>query len=267
VTGDRRRALDAFLASMEALCEVVEEPWGTFVRNVEFHRLHMANFLWLRELPPGGLDGALRRMDEVFEPFGIRDRPVYVADTDLSKRLESDFLRRGYRSKPEHAMFARQAPTLAANPAVSLRPARDQATRDDHDAVAGLIDEEDGYDHEVSFQLRALHWRRQAELDAEVYVAYLEGQSVGTVALQDIGGVGIIYDVQTAPRMRRRGVAATMVLHALARARESGLTPLFLLTPVEATAYRMYEKLGFVREGTLAGYLLSRAPTTPFTPG
>jgi N-acetylglutamate synthase-like GNAT family acetyltransferase len=100
-----------------------------------------------------------------------------------------------------------------------------------------------------------------------VYVAYLGGQPVGTVALQDVGGVGIVYDVQTAPRMRRRGAAATMVLHGLARAREAGLSPLFLLTPVEATAYQMYEKLGFAREGTLDGYLLSQAPNVPLTPG
>jgi len=264
---DRRRALDAFLVSMEVSCEVLEEPWGSLVRSAEFHRLHMANFLWLRELPPGGLDAALRRMDEAFHPYGIRDRPIYVEDPDLSRRLEPEFRRRGYAAKPEFAMYARRPPSLAANPAVTVRPARDEATRDDHDAVAGLIDEEDGYDHEVSFQLRALHWRRQRELDAEVYVAYLEAQPVGTVALQEIGGVGVVYDVQTVPRARRRGVAATMVLHGLSRARARGADLVFLLTPVESTAYRLYERLGFAREGTLDGYLFSTPPRAVLTAG
>ena len=255
MTDDRRRALDAFLASMQAACEVIEESWGTLVRNAEFHRLHMANFLWLRSLPPGGLDAALGRMDDAFTPYGIRDRPVYVEDPDLSRRLAPELERRGYAGRPEFTMYARRPPDLAANPAVSLRPTRDQATRDDHDAVAGLIDEEDGYDHEVSHQLRAIHWRREKELDGEGFVAYLAGQPVGTIALQVIGSVGILYDVQTLPGARRKGVAATAVLHALSRAHAKGAELAFLVTPVGAAGYRLYEKLGFVREGTLDGYL------------
>jgi len=31
MTDDQRRALDAILASLEAACEVVEEPWGVIV--------------------------------------------------------------------------------------------------------------------------------------------------------------------------------------------------------------------------------------------
>jgi GNAT superfamily N-acetyltransferase len=142
-----------------------------------------------------------------------------------------------------------------------VRPARDQATRDDHDAIAGLLHEEDGYDHEVSHQLLALNWRRQADLGSEVYVAYLDGQPAGNVSFDAVGGTGELYEVETIPEMRRRGVAATMVLAVRARAEALDLDPFFLRTTVGHTTHEMYEKLGFEREGTLEGFL--RAPTRP----
>ena len=255
MTDDQRRALGAILASLEAACEVVEEPWGAIVVNPEFHRIHMANFLWLHHLPPNGLDGALARVEEILGPLRIPDRQLFVEDPALADALAAGLEARGYRPKPEHLMFARNPPKLAANREVALRPARDASTWDDHDAVAGLMHEEDGYDHEVSFQLLALHRRRQADLGSEVFVAYLDGRPVGNVAIDGIGGVGELYAVETVPAARRRGVAATMVRGMRARAAERGLAPFFLRTTVGHTTWKMYEKLGFVREGTVAGFL------------
>jgi ribosomal protein S18 acetylase RimI-like enzyme len=258
MTDDRRRALDVLLATLEAGCEVVEEPWGAIAVNPEFPRIHMANFLWLRTLPPGGLDAALRRLDEVLAPYGIRDRPVYVEDMALSRRLAPEFAERGFTAKPEHVMIARGPPKLAANPAVAVRPARDQATRDDHDGIAGLIHEEAGYDHELSHQMLSLGWRRASLLGSETFVAYLEGRPAGNVGFDAVDGAGSLFEVETVPALRGRGVAVTMVLHVRRRAEAAGLAPFFLQTPVEDTTWRMYEKLGFAREGTLEGYLLAR---------
>lgn len=255
MTDDRRKALDTVLATLEAACEVVEEPWGTFAVNAEFHRIHMANFLWLRALPPGGIPTAVRRMEEVFAPLRIPDRQWFVEDVALAARIEGELARLGYVRKSEHLMFARRPPTLGRNSAVSVRPARDQSTRDDHDLVAGLLHEEDRYDHEVSHQLIALNWRRQAVLGSEVHVAFLDGRPVGNVSFDAVGGVGELYEVETVPEMRHRGVAATMLLAMRALAEEQGLRPFFLRTTVGHTTFQMYEKLGFDREGTLEGYL------------
>jgi len=255
VTDDRRRALDAVLASLEAGCDVVEEPWGAIVASPEFHRIHMANFLWLRALPNGGLGEAMRRAEDVLGSLRIPDRQIFVEDPPLAGRIASELAAQGYRQRSEHLMFGRGPPRLTTNADVALRPARDGATWDDHDAVAGLMHEEAGYDHEVSFQLLNLHRRRQAVLGSEVFVAYLDGQPVGNVAIDGIGGVGEVYEVETVPAIRRRGVAATMVLAMRARAEQRGLSPLFLRTTVGHTTHAMYEKLGFVREGTLEGFL------------
>ena len=261
MTDDRRRALDAVLATLETACQVIEEPWATFVVNPEFHWIHMANFLWLRALPHGGVPAVVRRMEEIFVPLRIPHRQWFVENSTLAARVEPELTDLGYARNAEHLMFARRPSGIAANPAVSVRPARDQSTRDDHDAVAGLLHEEDGYDHEVSHQLLALNWRRQAELASEVYVAYLDGQPAGNVSFDTVGRTGELYEVETVPALRRRGVAATMVLAMRARAVESSLDPFFLRTTVGHTTYEMYEKLGFDREGMLEGFL--RAPQEP----
>ncbi len=264
MTDDRQRALDAILASLESACEVVEEPWGTFVVNPEFHRIHMANFLWLRSLPPGGVREALARTEEVFAPLHVPDRQWFVESPALSGALAPDLHRVGFRTMSEHLMVSRHSPEVRANPDVALRPARDRSTWDDHDLVAGLIHEEEGYDHEVSHQLLALHRRRQAELGSDVSVAYLHGQPVGNVAMDGIGGAGELYEVETIPASRRRGVAATMVLAMRARAQERALAPFFLRTMVGHTTHRMYEKLGFEADGTLEGFLRESKPPNRF---
>ncbi len=242
MTDDRRSALDAVLASLEAACQVIEEPWGVFVANPEFHRIHMGNFLWLRALPPAGIDGALARLDDIFAPLRIPQRQLFFEDSALAERVTPELERRGFRRKAEHLMFARRPATLTANPEVALRPARDAATWDDHDAVAGLLHEEEGYDHEVSYQLLGLHRRRQAELGSEVYVAYVDGRPIGNVA----------------------------ILAMRARAGERDLSPFFLRTTVGHSTWQMYEKLGFVREGTLEGFLretpVSRESTRESSP-
>ena len=152
-------------------------------------------------------------------------------------------------------MAANRPSSLSRNPGVSVRPARDRSTRDDYDAVAGLIHEESKYDHEASNQLLAIHWRRAAELGTESYVAYLGGEAVGCAAIDDVGGVAVVQEVATHPSHRRQGVAATIVLHLFDRARFGGLAPVVLETPVRDSTVAMYEKLGFDRLGTLAEFL------------
>lgn len=252
---ERTAAVRAILASLEGACEVLEEPWGAIVANPEFHLIHMGNFAWVRELPDGGLGAVLARADDVFGPYGIPHRHVFVEDPALAERLGPELLEAGYVLRTSHVMVSRRAAELSANPDVALRPARDQATRDDHDAVAGLIDEEQGYGYEVSHQLLGLQWRRAGAIGREVYVAYLGGEPAGVVSLDGLAGVGIVPEVATVPALRGRGVAATMVLAMRRRAVEKGLDPLCLETAAKDTAWRMYERLGFDRVGTLASFL------------
>ena len=256
MTDLRGVAVRAILSAQEATCDVRVEGWGTFVVNAEFHLLHVANYLSLRTLPLGGLVEVLRRMDDTFGPLRIRHRMVFVEDEGLADRLGPEFATRGFVAQPSHVMAARRPPSLASNPDILLRPARDQSTRDDYDTVEGLIDEESGFDHEVSYQLLGIHWRRLLELRSEAYVAYAGGEALGCATLADVGGVAVVEEVATHPAFRGRGVAATIMLHLLERAKSRGLSPIVLETPLRDTTVEMYEKLGFDRVGRLDEFLL-----------
>lgn len=57
-----------------------------------------------------------------------------------------------------------------------------------------------------------------------LYVAYCEGQAVGTVSLFDAGGVGGVYNLGTHPAFRGRGVGRALLAHVLEEAQwECGL--------------------------------------------
>lgn len=252
-------ALGAILASLEGGCEVLDESWGVFVSNAEFHRVHMANFLWLRAPPPDGVAVALRRADEVYGPLRVPHRMVIVGgDGPVAPTVAPDLKGRGFSAVESYVMVARRPPELSVNPVATVRPARDQATRDDHDTVAGLIDEELGYDHEVSHQLLALQWRRAAALGREVYVVYLEGEPAGIGALDTLDGVGLIPEVATAPAWRNRGVAATLVSALRERAEAAGLATVCLETPARDTTWDMYGRLGFDIVGSCHEFLRDR---------
>ena len=247
-------AVRAILSAQEATCDVSEVPWGTLVVNPEFHLVHDANYLDLKAPAPGGIPEVLRRMDEAFAPLRIRHRKVFIGDEVLAWRVGPEFVGSGFTANPSIVMAANRPSSLSRSPEVSVRPARDRSTRDDYDAVAGLVHEESLYDHETSNQLLSIHWRRAAQLGTESYVAYLGGEAVGCAALDDVGGVAVVQEVATNPSHRSRGVAATVVLHLFDRARFSGLAPAVLETPVRDSTVAMYEKLGFDRIGTLAGF-------------
>lgn len=258
MSDDLSASLGSILSSLEGGCEVLDLGWGVLVSSAEFHRLHMANFLWLRSEPPSGVHGLLDRADEVFGPLRVRHRMVIAQDASLARTVGSELVGRGFLARESYVMVARRPPEVAVGPAATVRPARDQATKDDHDAVAGLLHEELGYDHEVSHQLLTLQWRRAASLGREVYVAYVEGEPAGVGALDDFGGVGVIEEIGTVPAWRRRGVAATLVRFLRDRAQAKSFSLLCLETPAWETAWRMYERLGFDIAGSVHEFLLTR---------
>ncbi len=120
-------------------------------------------------------------------------------------------------------------------------------------AVDGFVTDEDGY---------AEHLRDAASRarEAEVYVAALPeapADVAGTVTFCPQGspwselagpGEGEFRMLAVDPRARRRGVAAALVSVCVERSTELGYTAVVLSSlPVQQTAHRLYERLGFRR--------------------
>ena len=78
---------------------------------------------------------------------------------------------------------------------------------------------------------------------ADVYVARLHGDAVGSVTLTHHGDTTGIWAMGTDARLQRGGIGLRLLSTALARARERGARRFFLgATPA---GHRLYEKLGF----------------------
>jgi GNAT superfamily N-acetyltransferase len=77
------------------------------------------------------------------------------------------------------------------------------------------------------------------------YLAWVDGEPVGTAILYEGSTAGQILAVGTLPHARRRGVARHLVRHAIAVHTAAHATPLFLDTQPGSGAERLYLSLGF----------------------
>jgi ribosomal protein S18 acetylase RimI-like enzyme len=120
-------------------------------------------------------------------------------------------------------------------------------------AADGFVGEDDAYVD----RLRDAPTRAR---EAEVYVAELPGRPgalAGTVTFCPQGspwcelarpGEGEFRMLAVAPDARRRGVAAALVSVCVERSRELGYAAVVLSSmPVQQSAHRLYERLGFRR--------------------
>lgn len=86
-----------------------------------------------------------------------------------------------------------------------------------------------------------------------LYVAYRDGQAVGTAGLFEAGGIGGIYNLGTHPGCRRRGVATALLRHALDEACwECGLSE--CVVQASRMSLPLFLSAGFEPAATCARY-------------
>jgi GNAT superfamily N-acetyltransferase len=81
------------------------------------------------------------------------------------------------------------------------------------------------------------------------YVAFLDGEPVGSAGLNRVGAIPGLYNVATVPGARRRGVATAVTLAALGDAKAGGAATAVLGTTEMGRG--IYERLGFRPAGTI----------------
>jgi GNAT superfamily N-acetyltransferase len=98
-----------------------------------------------------------------------------------------------------------------------------------------------------------------------LYLAYTEGQAVGTTHLICDEATAGIYAVGTLRGHRRRGVATALIVRALRDARAAGCDVIGLRTLAGSDAERLYARIGFapVHESVL--WTAPEAPVEPPT--
>ena len=103
-----------------------------------------------------------------------------------------------------------------------------------------------------------------------LFAAEVDGKLVAHADLYCEDGVGQVENVFTLPDYRGRGLARSLVLHAVAESHAAGNELTFLVADAGAWPQRLYEKLGFETVGRYARFLKPRAyrrergPQAPF---
>jgi ribosomal protein S18 acetylase RimI-like enzyme len=193
------------------------------------------------------LQAAYDELAEAYDRIGAKWTVwVWPGDDGTARFLEG----RG------HALDAQPAAMLhdlsdVARPAPAALP---DWTADGDFAVVGPLNDR-AYEFGTDSFTRALRTRPSDAI--HVYVARDEGEPVGCLLMTDHDGNSDVECVAVVPEARGRGIAANLLGHALADARERGCETSTLVSTV--MGYRVYERLGFQPLGRFAMWELARS--------
>jgi GNAT superfamily N-acetyltransferase len=226
-------------------------PYGPVVVHTRLNLVHDLNFLRAEEPGDASADELAAEAERVQGAAGIGHRRVNLRDEAQRKRLQPGFVRLGWKSESFVLMVQRRGPDRRAEHEISevdeptLRPLWAEATRN----------EPHGKDEALVQQILE-HLRIMSEaMPTRLFAAEVEGKLVAHTALYSDDGVGQVENVLTLPEYRRRGLARSLVLHAVAESHADGNDLTFLVADAEDWPQRIYEKLGFETVGRYARFL------------
>lgn len=170
-----------------------------------------------------------------------------VADTDaIGCALEQPLRRAGFKIERELVMAMAGSPPTRAE---SLR-----VTESDEDAMLELerrwIAEDRRLTAEVVDQiLEAARREGRGWGERRFVVTGDDGRPAAMTKLRGDGHTAQVEDVYTAPELRGRGFASTLVTHAVTTAQQSGHELVFILADDDDWPKRLYARLGFAPIG------------------
>ena len=229
-------------------------PYGPVVMHTRLNRVHDLNFL--RAENPGDATATelAAEAERLQGAAGISHRRVNIRDEEQRRRLEPEFVQLGWQPERFVVMVQRRGPD---------RPAEHDVREVDEPAMRPLWakairQEPHGKDERLVQQILE-HLRGLSEAMAtRLFVAEADEKLVAHTALYSEGGVGQVENVITLPDYRRRGLARSLVLHAVAESHAAGNDLTFLVADANDWPQRLYEKLGFETVGRYARFLKPR---------
>jgi GNAT superfamily N-acetyltransferase len=253
-----RRVCDARAAYNQLGTTVVEQPCARFVCSPDTPQVHDANIAsWVRAETDGEIDGVLARADEVYAD--VQHRKVMI-DPDTPAAFEARLVLEGYEPHP-HLELVLEGDLRAAPSGADLRLVESQGDWQsltvlwqlDHDEEEAK-GQHDPWAPVVTEQMVAS--KRMKAPDLRFWLARVDDTDAAFFSSwpgQD--GMGIVEDLFTRPEFRGRGIATTLIAHAVADARERGAGPVAISARTTDTPKHMYAALGFHPSGISRSYL------------
>jgi GNAT superfamily N-acetyltransferase len=126
--------------------------------------------------------------------------------------------------------------------------------------VAGMRESPEISTEEEIRQLVAAQHRRREGAEVRYFAARVDGEIASYCELFLADGVGQIESVMTLEPFRKRGLAKTVVTHALEASLEAGSELTFIVADAHDWPKDLYEKLGFEPTGRMWDFLLAPRP-------
>lgn len=241
--GDARERILAFdHATIAGSADrVVEHPLGTLFVTPSLDAIWGLNSLLVSDPQP---DLGLADLEAVFDEHMPRQRFVSAElwDPATAERIEREAREREWKVEHVVAMVLRREPDRAVDTS-GVR----EATEDE---VAALMKRWFAADHAKYGEdvLRQLDEYAAREWRSREPRAFVTGDAQATCKLWSDGSTAQVEDVFTAPEARGHGHARTLVMHAVAVARELGHDFIYITADADDTPKELYARLGFEPE-------------------
>ena len=181
----------------------------------------------------------------------FRHRLIVVNDHRVVERLQPAFAAFGYTVSWDVVMLHRHHPDRDGDVTVEEVPFSE---------VRAMIREMYIQDPDVADELAdgftQQQGNRERTVGARFFVGSVDGRRAGNCELYVDGLDAQVENVGTLQQFRGRGVARSVVLRAVAAAREAGARYVFIVTDDDDWPKYLYRRLGFERIGRAGRFLL-----------
>lgn len=233
-------------ALAEAGAEVFKLDAGRVIRQAAFPHVYDANLVRRARLRAANLDASLDALAAPLREVGARHLQLTLDGADVPDELGLELRRRGFLRDRLVAMTLDGPLERGRASGVRIRSVPEEASWDELAfAMDRMNREEAWYAPAVSREIvGSLRIKREARA-LELFVAERDRKVVGSIGLARHHNVAQVISVGTLPEARRRGVASTMVVEMVERARARSAELIYLVTRADDTPKELYRKIGF----------------------
>jgi GNAT superfamily N-acetyltransferase len=215
--------------------------FGTAYFDEDVPERYISNFLLVDALAPDvTAETLVDSADRILGGAGYRHRRVVITDDATGVRMQPSLLAAGYLAEPSVQMVLRRAPDRP--PVIAVEECSFAASR----ALTEEIYRREGQvpaDLIPRFVDQHESWERA--IGARRFVARIDGVLAGQCELYLDGLDAQVEFVDTLEEFRGRGVARSVVLGAVAVARDVGAERIFIMGDDDDWPKELYQRLGF----------------------
>ena len=249
--------LARFLALDRRLLERVstrQEPFefGVAYLDEEHPKRYYSSFLRVEarseELTADVLAASAER---ILADAAYEHRLLVVIDDHLATELAPAFEALGYRASWSVAMSHRRPSDREGEMPVEEVPFAEVRA-----LIRQMYLEDPEVPDDLAESFTEQHGKKERTIGARFFVGLVDGQRAGNCELYLDGRDAQVENVGTLERFRGRGVARSVILRAVAAARESGASKVFIEADEGDWPRHLYARLGFDQIGRSGDFLL-----------